>query len=1687
MKIKLSKKGLYSTLLILGICFLTSCDNLFAQGPNAPEAASFEPVDATDMVNLVTGDLSYVLPLLNVPSPEGGYPIALSYHAGIAMDQEASWVGLGWNINPGTINRNINGTPDDLAWMNYNEFFYDAGYTDNYYNFSIGAAFYQTVSVGVGLSWGSNQSLGGYVSAGVGLKGTPFQIGGHVGTNSIGINVGYGFNYNGNSYDNRVGIGINYNYDSGLSAGISLSDRAKQSTIGINFSSKGTSINGSIAGGSVGISNSVQTIDSGDYDYGIGTNGFAFDTGVFNIGLVKTSVKISLFKLDDIYTSGILYPYSTLIKKVFTEEIEENRFMDVNTLQKFGENNLHEDLIDGTKENNRNNLTLPSYDNYIVSAQGISGSLSPYLFKELNLTSRGREVDNNDNEYVSYYNNMQDHPINSDRLNFTFSNAYNSFLRFSRTNIFNNGSLSSDGSNLLNVFNTNNDNLYSTIGTNANNKKREGNMIRTFTNEEIKNSYLYPGAQISNISGFVNARQGNNILNRADNKVFLDKSIGAYQITTLDGKTYHYSLPVHQFESFYKNFRNAEYNSAGENENFLEIQKTTPYATHWLLTAITGPDYIDVNLNGKLDEDDYGYWVEFNYGKWSDGYIWQTPNGRNEEIIDKDDPTKKTYAYSWGRKEIYYLDAIKTRTHTALFVKEVRQDNKSVVGNEKNVNLVSNKYTKLKLYAPIYFRQVSGVYQYDPYTINFSSSCPGQNPRGKEAIYREVAPATNYLLKLKKIILIKNENIGPNNLNSIGTGLIAPQQLTIRDSPYYADLKFDGCGGLMSYGIWGGDGTNWNSANTGVWTLFKKKPIPRIYDLHQQQNVLDIKDIEGLNLEAKALKIIDFSQNYDLAKNSPNAPRGRLTLESVNIKGKGGVALIPPYKFSYANPTTSFNKVNIDDWGFHKDNPQVWSLNQIQMPTGGKINMTYESDSYYAEAASYETLTFDNINMSSPNYEVGITFNNGTNLNNYFKVGREVSLSFTRKTKNIFGQIIETKEFDTKLSVASISGNTLWLYRLLNITEGLPSGNFTLQCNNNPGGICYSNIKIKNNKYPYYTDSDFNGKMGGGIRVKNITISNEGNNIATTEYLYTNSVTNKISGITSYAPSKVEKGIPYASELPSPMVMYGEVSMITKDGFGVHLGKTVFEFEMLEPQKFEIGYLYSLGNSFKVKENQNQSFSNNQVDVNKFIIENRLGNLGRMKSIKSLNVLNQLLTNKVNLFKQNLDSDGEIGVNQETYKSYKVVRKDNISKYYVNSTSRVNYPSVLESTTNTQGGFTNTTNFAKHDFLTGQVLETTTTDSKGNEFKTELIPAYTKYGTGNYSMGSKVDNPSNYNMLTQEAMTKTYIKVGGNWKETGVGITTWNNDWGYTDFAGTLTQETATNKKIWRKHKNFVWDGSLNSDGTLNGFTDPNPEYDDEDFKWGLGIAQTNTKWKNVSTTTQYNHYSMPLEVKDINGNFAAVKTGDKESKIFVTANAPYNTMFYSGAEDNDGFGQFSGAVHIGNGTESSTAHTGFKGVTVNSGQKTFVVKPKVAGKYKASVWAHRYAGSGINTRLSVNGVLISPKEVIYAGYWIQLNFYPELVNSTSEVYITSSSGSTFVDDFRVHPIASSMTSYVYNEWDELWCIISNNGLASKFEYDVAGRLLKTYTEVVDFDNGTTSVGTGGFKQVSENEYHYKN
>lgn len=99
------------TLLVFGFTFIpTTSSYALSSGPSQPETQQFAPAGMDNMVDPFSGDFSYNIPLMDV----GGYPINLNYAAGITPDAEASWVGLGWNINVGAINRNMRGLPDDF-------------------------------------------------------------------------------------------------------------------------------------------------------------------------------------------------------------------------------------------------------------------------------------------------------------------------------------------------------------------------------------------------------------------------------------------------------------------------------------------------------------------------------------------------------------------------------------------------------------------------------------------------------------------------------------------------------------------------------------------------------------------------------------------------------------------------------------------------------------------------------------------------------------------------------------------------------------------------------------------------------------------------------------------------------------------------------------------------------------------------------------------------------------------------------------------------------------------------------------------------------------------------------------------------------------------------------------------------------------------------------------------------------------------------------------------------------------------------------------------------------------------------------------------------------------------------------------------------------------------------------------
>jgi hypothetical protein len=137
-------------------------------GPSQPEVESFTPVGVSEMVDNFTGDFSYNIPLMDV----GGYPLNIHYKSNPTMDQEASWVGLGWNLNPGSISRELRGVPDDFRGDKIIKKFnlkdnYTAGASTGlgleiygYFGLSINTGGYYNSYRGIGYTFGLSPSFG---------------------------------------------------------------------------------------------------------------------------------------------------------------------------------------------------------------------------------------------------------------------------------------------------------------------------------------------------------------------------------------------------------------------------------------------------------------------------------------------------------------------------------------------------------------------------------------------------------------------------------------------------------------------------------------------------------------------------------------------------------------------------------------------------------------------------------------------------------------------------------------------------------------------------------------------------------------------------------------------------------------------------------------------------------------------------------------------------------------------------------------------------------------------------------------------------------------------------------------------------------------------------------------------------------------------------------------------------------------------------------------------------------------------------------------------------------------------------------------------------------------------------------------------------------------------------------------
>lgn len=702
--------------------------NALTGGPSQPESHGFQAAGTSDMVDLFTGDFSYNIPLFELPGPNGGYPFNLGYQSGIGMDQEASWVGLGWSLNPGAINRQMRGLPDEFNGNN------DNGDDQVQSKMDIKS------SVTVGLGAGAAVEIFGNdkISTSLGL--------------SVRQNNYTGFGY---SIDGSIGYqaAIGENASAGLGLGVSL-DSQEGMNINPSLSSSGYILNASY--------NSREGLDNVGYTYTSGIRSYedeetkeektfsSTSKSLANISLASPGftpqVSMPMFNVNlsvEIKAGAAWWaifgaPY---VSGFYNQQFLKNRNKWVSS-KAFGYMNYQnsteeEDLLDFNRENDgvvtkeSPNLSIPSltYDIYSVTGQGMSamyrplrndiGAISdPKAVSETAGGSAGVDVapaasHTGVNLTINYGRSVSkawtENNNAVDKLKFQQQKKNKDFEPW---HFKAHGEATSDANNFVEEIggydavrfrlNGSSDNIIVTseletgdgwknvvpdISSKFRERKSRSEAIQSFTNSEL---LLNATELVSYFKvKYLNAN-GNEV--NFDRREFPDNHPAGFTALNAEGLRYNYGIPAYNEVSEEvmfsakplssgQAFTNVDAGSSNDpkyahdnTDKFLKRVKLPQYAHSYLLTSIIGPDYVDVTNNGVTD-DDLGYWVKFTYQKTTDEYKWRDPYSKAHYSRgwETDDADNKG-SFNYGEKELWFLRKAETKSHIAEFTLEDRRD-----------------------------------------------------------------------------------------------------------------------------------------------------------------------------------------------------------------------------------------------------------------------------------------------------------------------------------------------------------------------------------------------------------------------------------------------------------------------------------------------------------------------------------------------------------------------------------------------------------------------------------------------------------------------------------------------------------------------------------------------------------------------------------------------------------------------------------------------------------------------------------------------------------------------------------------------------------------------------------------------------------------------------------------------------
>ncbi len=397
-----------SSILSLIAVFSSVCVYALEGGPVQPDYLQFEPADMKDMVSMQTGDFAYSLPLGEIPGPFGSYPLSIAYHAGITPNQEATWVGLGWTLNPGSINRDIRGVPDDqfhggtlgyiYQYASMSSWSVNTGWSYGVVSLGTtttsngGTGFSATIGpklegiAGVGFTVGTD---GAGITAEIGKNGVGlnaslmFSAKDGTPTMSLGVSAGKGLEASagvqytpGQKVSANVGFGISNGTNARMGVSISpngVTASAKVGAVSLKAGKNGASV--SVGGASLSVSNT--TGKGGDKT---STTGFGIIiptyVGVFSFGFSQSLYEYWLRQATSEYVYGYMYQAGPAVVSDDVNEIAGMVEADGATQQ--ASSKWKWNMKGRSLEYAGSDYMLPAYDVYSVASEGVSGSFRPF-------------------------------------------------------------------------------------------------------------------------------------------------------------------------------------------------------------------------------------------------------------------------------------------------------------------------------------------------------------------------------------------------------------------------------------------------------------------------------------------------------------------------------------------------------------------------------------------------------------------------------------------------------------------------------------------------------------------------------------------------------------------------------------------------------------------------------------------------------------------------------------------------------------------------------------------------------------------------------------------------------------------------------------------------------------------------------------------------------------------------------------------------------------------------------------------------------------------------------------------------------------------------------------------------------------------------------------------------------------